>query len=191
MPHERNLFMSERTPNILPAVFHEVSYFDDEYRGELIVTEGCLYYIPVKKTGYDKVYVLGGVPDRVINFVLKFILISVMGIGVGELYGSARRAWRFVRRGQIQENLPQTKVRSFWNTSLSNDALQWQLDGYIRKKRAGKLMRPQRFCLDQISNPKFEWRFTFTTEYDQHDFGISPFHRSAFRQTLIAGGFLR
>ena len=38
----------------LPISFEEVSYFNNEYRGDLIVTKGVLYYFPHTRVNYAR-----------------------------------------------------------------------------------------------------------------------------------------
>ena len=73
----------------LPAAFTEVSYFDDEFRGDLIIVEDAIYFFPTRRSGYNRVYLFDGPIDRIANFLLKGILLLVTGVGVTDL-------WEFV-----------------------------------------------------------------------------------------------
>ena len=180
-----------------PICFSEISYYDDEFRGDLIVTEGVLYFLPTRRSGYDRVYLIGGFPDRILNWVIKSTLIFVAGLGVQDIIEIFRLMVRFGRRASVASGHPKIIEPGIWSPGQTSVELQRRLDNYVERKKRGSLdfkkdslPKPTRFALAEIKNVHFKWRLTFTSEFDHHDFGISPFRRKQFQSALISAGFL-
>jgi len=181
----------------LPVSFGEVSYFEDEYRGDLIVTDGAIYFFPTRRSAYNKIYLFGGMPDKIVNWIARFLVIGLGGISVVDIAEFASGMGRFAKRSTAQEDRPQIANLGLWQNGQTSTDLQQRLDGYIQKQKAVKsgftkndLPKPAGFRRCEMDNIKFGWRFKFDARYDDHDFGISPFRRKRLREALRAGGLL-
>lgn len=182
----------------LPVSFSEVSYFDDEYRGHLIVTDGAIYFFPTRRSAYNKIYLFGGMPDKVVNWVARFVLIGLGGISAQDLAEFASQIGRFAKRSAAREDRPQIAKLGLWQNGQTSADLQQKLDDHIQKQKklrtgftVNDLPKPTSFRRVEMENIKFGWRFKFDARYDDHDFGISPFRRKRLRDALWMGGFLK
>lgn len=181
----------------LPVSFSEVSYYDDEYRGDLIVTEKAIYFFPRKRAGYDKIYLFGGVFDRILNWLFKSVMMFVSGVGLMDIVEFIKTFLRFTKRSSRSGNLPQIAEIGLWREGQTSAELQRKLDNYLFSIKAADLdfsqdalPKPFGFGFSEMENISFNWRFRFTAKFDNHDFGISPFYRKQFRTALQKAGFL-
>ena len=181
----------------LPVFFSEVSYYDDEYRGDLIVTEKAIYFFPRKRTGYDKIYLFGGVFDRVLNWLFKSVLMFVSGVGLLDIIEFIKPFLRFTKRSSKSKKLPKIAEIGLWRDGQTSVELQRKLDNYLLSLKAADLdfskdalPKPFGFRFPEMENISFNWRFRFTAKFDNHDFGINPFHRKQLRAALQKAGFL-
>jgi hypothetical protein len=181
----------------LPVSFSEVSYYDDEYRGDLIITERVIYFFPRKRSGYDKIYLFGGVFDRVLNWLFKSVLMLVSGVGIMDIIEHLALALRFVKRSSKSKNIPKIAENVLWREGQTGAELQRRLDNYLLRVKAedldfskDSLPKPFAFRLSEMENISFKWKFEFTAKFDTHDFGVSPFQRKEMRAALKEGGFL-
>jgi hypothetical protein len=182
---------------LLPAAFSAVSYYDDEYRGDLIVTDGVLYFFPQQRTGYDKIYLFGGIIDRIINWIYRMIFLF-LGAGLQDIIEIFAILGRFVFRNAKRVNRPKIAKIGLWQDDHTSQQLRTRLDVYIDDMKKDELdftedslPVPIRFEISDIENVKFKWRFRFDAKFDSHDFGISPLKRNKLKTALFRGGFLK
>ena len=166
----------------LPMSFDDVPYFGNEYRGDLIITHGVIYYFPHtnvalerKKRGYRATDHLG----------LIALPFDLLGMLIKEL--------------RTTTNNPKLRELGLWKEGESSQSLQARLDSHIAevKKQPSQLVqyeftlpKPMRFPHSDIKNLSLRGGLRFDTEYDSHDFAIG-FHRSkSLREALWEGGFL-
>lgn len=185
----------------LPVSFEEVSYFNNEYRGDLIVTRSVLYYFPHTRVNYARgADELGGkdamaVFDLLGNFV--------PGLGAAPLIRSAAdksiKVGKFLKRTfRPTVNAPRIREKKLWRGNETSESLQAVLDAYIERIKSEKLKfeedsvpKPMRFSSAEIENAKFGLKFKFDAKYDNHDFKVNLMHRGLFKKALQEAGFLK
>ena len=185
----------------LPISFEEVSYFNNEYRGDLIVTKGVLYYFPHTRVNYARrADELGGkdamaVFDLLGNFLPGFGAVPWIRTAADK---SVKIGKFLKRKFRPSVNSPKIRSANLWRGNESNESLQKVLDEYIeRTKRENpafeedSVPKPMRFAVAEIENAKFGLKFKFDAKYDNHDFKVNLIHRGLFKQALEEGGFLK
>jgi hypothetical protein len=182
----------------LPVSFSEISYYDDEYRGDLIITGGVIYFFPQKRSAYDKIYLFGGVFDRILNWLFRSVLMFVAGAGIQDLIEFVTTFGRFAKRGMSGKNTPKIAKLGLWREGQTDRELQQKLDKYLLELKDNKLdfskeslPKPFAFKVSEMSDISFKWKFKFNTKFDDHDFGISFFNRKSLRAALQKAGFLK
>lgn len=181
---------------LLPASFAEISYFDNEYRGDLVVTEGVLYYFPTELAAQGKIYLFGGLPDAIINVLASSLMLFFGGANLKDLADGVAKIWQFLRRSTRQISQPRIKKLGLWQENDTNQILQHKLDNYLHRLKAtpsdfAGLPKPMRFALADVKHATWGWRFKFETEFDTHDFGVNVFYRKRLQAALKSGGFLQ
>ncbi len=185
----------------LPISFEEVSYFNNEYRGDLIVTRGVLYYFPHTRVKYVRhADELGGKDAMVIFDLLGNLspifatvpwlrVIADKSIKTGKLL---KRTFR------PTTNLPRIRKNRLWRGGESNENLQKVLDEFILQTKKDSLKfeedsvpKPMRFAADEVENAKFGLKFKFDAKFDNHDFKVNLIHRSLLKKALQEAGFLK
>ena len=185
----------------LPISFEEVSYFKNEYRGDLIVTKGVLYYFPHTRVKYAR-YAdeLGGKDGMVIFDLLGNlapIFATVPWIRVAA--DKSVKVGKFLKRTfRPTTNSPQIRKIHLWRGDNSNEILQKILEEYIEKVKKDSLNfeedsvpKPMRFAIDEIENVKFGLKFKFDAKFDNHDFRVNLIHKGLFKKALIEAGFIK
>jgi hypothetical protein len=184
----------------LPISFDEVSYFKNEFRGDLIVTKGVVYYFPhtrVIAARYSDE--LGGKEGLVI-----FDLLGNLAPFLGAVPWLHRIADRGIKFGKFLKrtfrptiNSPRIKNLYLWNENQTNESLQKLLDEYIEKVKSEPLRfdedsvpKPIRFEAAEIKNLSFGFKFKFDARYDTHDFRVNLLHRAKLRKALQEAGFV-
>jgi hypothetical protein len=186
----------------LPVSFDEVSYFKNEYRGDLIITSGILHYFPHTRVsashftpeigGKDAVEAIGWIGG---NFV------PTVG-SAPYLHTAAEvsvKLGKFLRRFFLPSmNSPKIRKANLWSGREPDVALQNILDSYIEKARKTKLEfaddsvpKPMRFLASDMENVRIKFKLKFDAGYDNHDFRVSPLLLGKFKKALKEGGFLR
>jgi hypothetical protein len=185
----------------LPVSFEEVSYFNNEYRGDLIVTKGVLYYFPHTRVNYARgADELGGkdamaVFDLLGNFVPGFAAVPWLRAAADK----SIKVGKFLKRNfRPTTNAPRIRTEKLWRGNETSDSLQRALDAFIEKRKAENLKfdedsvpKPMRFAAEEIENARFGLKFKFDAKYDNHDFKVNLLHRGLFKKALGAGGFLK
>ena len=185
----------------LPVSFEEVSYFKNEYRGDLIITKNVLYYFPHTRVTYARLSdEIGGENSMVLfdllgNFVPLFAAVPWLRTAADK----SIKVGKFLKRTfHPTINLPQIRKQNLWHETATNESLQAVLDEYIeiiKGKRVefseDSIPKPARFSADEIENPKFGLKFKFDAKYDNHDFRVNLLHRNLFKKALSEGGFLK
>jgi hypothetical protein len=185
----------------LPVSFEEVSYFNNEYRGDLIVTKGVLYYFPHTRVNYARsAEELGGedamaVFDLLGNFVPAFAAVPWIRVAADK---SIKMGKFLKRKFRPTVNSPRIRKEKLWRGNETNESLQSVLDAYIEKIKGEGLKfeedsvpKPMRFAVGEIKNAKFGLKFKFDAKYDNHDFKVNLMHRGLFKKALQEGGFLK
>jgi len=184
----------------LPISFEEVSYFKNEYRGDLIITKGILYYFPHTRVIHAR-YAdeIGGKAGMVI-FDLLGNLAPIFGTvpWIRSAADKSVKAGKFLRRTfRPTTNAPRIRKKHLWRGNDTNENLQRILDEYIEKVKKERLEfdddsvpKPMRFAAEEIENAKFGLKFKFDAKYDNHDFRVNLIHRRLLQKALKEGGFI-
>ena len=184
----------------LPISFEEVSYFNNEYRGDLIVTKGVLYYFPHTRVNYARRFdELGGQDAMVLfevlgNFAPVFGAIPWLRVAADK----SVKVGKFLKRKlRPTINAPKIRKSNLWRGNETNESLQTILDEHIEKIKTESLKfdedsvpKPMRFSADEAANARFGLKFKFDAKFDNHDFKVNLIHRSLFKKALQDGGFL-
>lgn len=186
----------------LPVSFEEVAYFNNEYRGDLIVMTGRIYYFPhtrVKYARHDN-DALGG-RDTAEAIGLAGALVPLAGTAPF-LYGVANNSVKFARflRRAFRPSMgsPEIRKSGLWHPTLSDEKFQQILDDHIVQSRGSgskfeddSVPKPRRFLLEDVENLKVGMKLTFDALYDNHDFRINLLHRGKLKAALREGGFIK
>lgn len=165
----------------LPISFDDVTYFKRTLNGDLIVTEGVIYYFPnIKVSDLSDEPGTGSVGDYL-------------------LFTSARALRSRMRKSINRSFLRKDKL---WFNGDSSVTLQRRLDAHIAqlKKEKGRaeefssgLPLPLRFTCDDVAalSLSFMGTLTFDACFDVHDFFVNSQRKKLLREALHDGGFLR
>jgi hypothetical protein len=181
----------------LPISFDEVFYFKNQFRGDLIITAGIIYYFPHTNAAKEKLqkrnrvtvpkyFELGtqllGLAGDLINYVV-FIVSRLINL-------RERLTRRTINRARL----------GLWSEELSNEELQSRLDYYIQsvKTQSSELVeyqyslpKPMRFPKNEIKNLRISFgKLKFDTEFDVHDFTVGLRRSKLLRTALRNGGFI-
>ena len=165
----------------LPMTFDDVSYFGNEYRGDLVITHGIIYYFPHtnvalerKNRGYRATEHLG-------LMAIPFDLLAAL-----------------IRELQTTTNKPKLRKIGLWRDGEPSQSLQTRLDAHIAEVKKQppelvqyeyKLPRPMRFARADVKNLSMRGGLRFDTEYDNHDFSIGFHRKKLLREALWESGF--
>lgn len=184
----------------LPISFDEVSYFNNEYRGDLIVTSGVLYFIPHTRVKADRFSDELGHKEMADSIGMIGNLVPVAGVipWAYQVVDKSVKFGKFVKRTVAPTiNNPRIKTAIGWNNIDPDQVLQRRLDDFVKARRAELLdfekdsvPKPMRFVLEDVKNLKLGFKLRFDTEYDDHDFRISPLRLSLLRSALKESRFL-
>jgi len=185
----------------LPISFEEASYFKSEYRGDLIVTKGVLYYFPHTRTSYARYDndTLGG-RDKAEMVGAAGALVPLAG-AAPTLYAIANNSVkfaRFLKRAFAPSmNSPRIRKLNLWRRDLSQENFQQILDAYIVETKGHKLEfeedsvpKPMRFADEEMENIHVGMKLTFDAKFDNHDFRVNIMHRGKLKNALKEGGFI-
>jgi hypothetical protein len=172
----------------LPISFDEVPYFKNSFRGDLIVTQGVLYYFPHTNTLARENYAKSAALE---------IASKAFGLGALPLELAIRIAWAMKRTTVNQARI---RDEGLWKAGDSSRTLQERLDGHIAKLREESprlvlyeetVPRPMRFVQTDVRNMKLGLGLRFDTEFDSHDFRIAIHRRRLLQDALWMAGFLK
>jgi hypothetical protein len=185
----------------LPISFEEVSYFNNEFRGDLIVTKGVLYYFPHTRVNYARRSEELGGKDAMAVFELLGNFVPLLGTvpWVRTAADKSVKVGKFLKRKfRPTTNSPKIRRANLWRGNETNESLQTVLDEYIERIKSESLAfeedsvpKPMRFSAEEIENARFGLKFKFDAKYDNHDFKVNLIHRNLFKKALIQGGFLK
>ena len=185
----------------LPISFEEVSYFKNEYRGDLIVTKGVLYYFPHTRVNYARhADELGGKDAMVIFDLLGNLspfFATVPWLRV--IADKSVKTGKFLKRTfRPTTNSPNIRKNHLWRGNETNESLQKVLDEFIAQTKKDSLNfaedsvpKPMRFAVEEIENARFGLKFKFDAKFDNHDFKVNLIHRSLLKKALQEAGFLK
>ena len=125
----------------LPISFEEVSYFKNEYRGDLIMTKNVMYYFPHTRVSYARLSDEIGGEDAMLIFDLlgNFIPLFAAVPWIRTAADKSVKVGKFLKRTfRPTINLPQIRQQNLWYENATSERLQIALDEYIaivKKKR--------------------------------------------------------
>lgn len=180
----------------LPVSFDDVAYFRKEYRGDLIITHGVIYYFPHTNVALEKARENA---PRPVDGVAPFMGPAGEAISVGlAFYRAAAGLWGKLRRPTI--NQPRLRSAGLWAVGASSPELQSLLDSYVAAARKEPprlvayeytLPKPMRFPGREIRNLCVRLGgLKFETEFDSHDFTVGLRRRGLLREALREGAFI-
>jgi hypothetical protein len=185
----------------LPISFEEVSYFKNEYRGDLIITKGILYYFPHTRVKYQRLEDELGGKDAMPVFELLGNLAPIFGFvpWLRVVADKSVKAGKFLKRTfRPTTNSPHIRKINLWCGNDTNEKLQVILDKHIEKLKEERLNfeedsvpKPMRFAANEVENASFCLKFKFDAKFDNHDFRVNLIHRGLFKKSLQESGFLK
>ncbi len=181
----------------LPVSFDDAAYFRKEYRGDLVITHGVIYYFPHTNVAFEK-------RKRDPHHDAVDVLTAFMG-AAGEaivlsraLYRGVRGLWSKLRGPTI--NQPHLKRSGLWVAGASSREMQSLLDAHIafRKREPSRLVgyeytlpKPLRFAAEDISDVSLRLGvLRFSTEFDSHDLTVGVRRARRLREALREGAFI-
>ena len=165
----------------LPVVITEVSYFNNAYRGDLVISRGVLYYFPwvnVELENKQKVDTGPLVRLFPLDLIIGLVIVAIQAF----------------RQAHKESKL---KELGLWQPGQTDDALKARLDAFIADVRTKPaqlteyeygLPQPLRFAAGEIKNLSLNSGLSFDTECDTHDF--ETFHKTDLLQALKEAGFV-
>ena len=183
---------------MVPVSFDNVSYFRNEFRGDLIVSQGVIYFFPHTNLSAEK-------PKRDYHPPADLALIlspakDVVDLGVAVIDKLLDlRDW--CTMGTI--NQTRLKEKGLWPAEpwkLASQGMQEQLDKFIMEAQKEpaplvnyqySLPKPMRFAAAQIQSLKIRaGTLRFQSEFDSHDFAIGFRRRRRLREALRESGLM-
>lgn len=179
----------------LPVSFDDTWYFRREYRGDLVVTEGVLYYFPHTNATLEKAR--RNAPDPA-DGALAFLGSVGEAVGIGRgLYRLVDEVWRKVRTPTV--NRPRLMKEGVWMAVASGRDLRALLDARVEQMRREPprlvayeltLPKPLRFAAAEVKGARVRLGvLKFETEFDGHDFTVGLRRAGLLRRALRDGGF--
>ena len=179
----------------LPVSFDDVWYFRKEYRGDLVVTDGVLYYFPHTNATLEKARRHAPEPaDGLTPFLGAAGEVFDAGLG---LYKLAVGLWRKLRTPTV--NRPRLKKEGLWIVGASSSRMQALLDAKVEEARREParlvayeltLPKPMRFAAEEVRNVRLRLGvLRFDTEFDKHDFNAGLRRSKLLGRALGEGGF--
>lgn len=179
----------------LPVSLDDTWYFRREYRGDLVVTEGVLYYFPHTNATLERAR--RSAPDPS-DGALAFLGSVGEAVGIGRgLYKIVNEVWRKVRTPTV--NRPRLKKEGLWTVGASSRDLRELLDARVESARREPprlvayeltLPKPSRFAAADVKGARVRLGvLKFETEFDSHDFTVGLRRAGLLRRALREGGF--
>jgi hypothetical protein len=173
----------------LPISFEDVSYFT--YGGDLIITDGVIYYFPNT--------ILNDEPDKALSIWNQMTRHGGLLFLLGDLLITSRTSSRSPKDTTI--NSARIRNVGLWRDGDSSETLQQRLDAHLSElKKQGRepghfgmtLPAPMRFARGDIARLSFNPMGTlkFHANFDSHDFLVNPKHMKLLQTALQEGGFL-
>lgn len=162
----------------LPVSFDDTPYFKNEYRGDLIITRGVIYYFPHTNVSWERDRLFG--PPGLDDAVLDYLMMKLKGL-------------------TATMNRPKLRQLGLWREGDTSQSLQSRLDAYIAGVKKEPLLltqyehslpKPMRFARADIKNLSVRGGLRFDTEYDTHDFYLSFMRSKVLLEVLREAGFL-
>ena len=185
----------------LPVSFDDVPYFRNQFRGDLIVTGGVIYYFPHTNVAEEKNRKKFTPAD---GLDMAAPVLGVVGEVVG-LFGIGRFVFdrtaglrRRLRRPSI--NRPRLSEKGLWVAGDTCQGARERLDAYVaaEKKRPPQLTeyeyslpKPMRFAAGDVAGVRVRLGgLRFDTEFDTHDFIVGLRRQAMLLEALREGGFV-
>lgn len=132
-----------------------------------------------------------------LNFALKFGVIVFSGVGLTDLIDSIMDIVRGARRPKQTSTSTNLEKLGLYRPGDGPELVHKRIDAYIKKRSSLKsnftprsLPIPFGIKRNDVVGFDFKWRLILHTEYESHDFGISPFRRKALELALKEAKFL-
>jgi hypothetical protein len=173
--------------------------FNNEYRGDLIVTDGVLYYFAHTNVSDARHRQEIGRDEKAEIAVDTTAALLPGGDGLVLAINYGTKIVKFIRRACFPTtNSPQIRKLKLWSGRADNVALQAHLDNYIDKLKNQKVNfaedavpKPLRFEAGEVINLSLGLKLKFDAKSDTHDFRVHLFHRNRLKTALNAAGFIK
>lgn len=170
----------------IPVSFGNVTYFKKTFSGDLVITEGVIYY-------FARINIEGQREKRRQGIAVVTRHFGLIGIAAEFAIVGAMNLTDSLSVG-VNDSL--LKKQQIWREGDTSQTLQLRLDDYVKelKKEAidinsDGLIKPLRFTPAEVKNMKIGGTLRFDTEYDSHDFRIGMFQAKKLRESLWIAGF--
>ncbi len=185
----------------LPVSFDDVPYFKNQFRGDLVVARGVIYYFPHTNVEAERSRKKIG-PADAIDFGAQFLgtigeFIGLFGLGKA-VYNRTENFRRKLRKPTI--NRPRLCEKGLWPVNGSRENIERLLDAYIAAEKSNppqltdyqfSLPKPMRFSHSQVNRMRVKFgSLRFDTEFDNHDFTVGLRRQKLLREALREGEFL-
>lgn len=175
----------------LPMSFEDTSYFSKTCGGDLIITNGVIYYFPHTILNDEPNKPLSTWNEMTRHGGLLFLLADLLII-----FGISSRSQK-----DATVNSPLIRNVGLWRDGDSSETLQQRLDAHLAelKKQVREpghfgmsLPAPMRFARGDITGLSFESAGTlkFQAHFDHHDFFVNQKRMKLLQSALQEGGFL-
>ena len=127
---------------LLPISFDEVSYFKNEYRGDLIVTDGVLYYFPHTRVAYARgaSELKGKETAQYVGMLSLVVPFASVAPWLFEAADASVKFGKFLKRSFFPSiNGARLRDKGIWHGNESSKILQLKLDAYIAAKKSERL----------------------------------------------------
>jgi hypothetical protein len=179
---------------ILPVSISKVQYYkisgEYSYEGELIITDGVLYFFPFvdleEKRFRKNMFIGGGCVWGLGAFLFALIFGAILSLIGG-----------IIKPLRLSTSHSKLRKQGLWSDGDSSAPLQKKLDAYIEEMKEKKLTLsssmpvPSRFPKEGISNLTLSLmgEMRFAAQSDRHDFSIGVVKKASVREALKEGGF--
>ena len=179
--------------------FDDVPYFRNQFRGDLIITTGVLYYFPHTNVAAAKPEKKNR-PTEHLDFLWHLFGLSgaIFLLVADSLFDISSFLWRALKATQ---NKPELRKLGLWRDGEFTPILQQRLDAYIAETRREvspmveyeySLPKPMRFTRTEIRNLSLRrGSLRFETEFDSHEFRIGFRRQKSLRELLWESGFFQ
>jgi hypothetical protein len=166
----------------LPKLITQVSYFDNAYRGDLVISHGVLYYFPWVNVALEQKQTRS---DQLVRLFPLDLAIDLAGVAIKAISHANEKS-------KLEE-------LGLWRPDQTDEALKARLDAYIADQRTKPpllvdyeygLPQPMRFAAGEIKNLSLTSGLRFDTDFDSHDFDVSAIPETWLFDTLEEAGFI-
>ena len=171
---------------MLPISIDDVSYYNDAFLGDLIITHGVIYFFPntvAPSKELRRVEVIGAIFDH----------FGPIGSALSLFIDLLAKELRTINNSALHKS-------GLWKQFESEEQFKSKIDGYIEavagnrkpEEFSSSLPRPIRFSRDEIGKLRvtFRGKVMVETTYDNHDFGVGLKRKRVLVEALREGNLI-